>query len=235
MLTGTQYQCPSTRQAAPDLLRTDHVCPMAGLGDVVELQKLVVLDQLFVFAAGVELRGARRIAAEDALHDRRARGLAERDGAVDPVVALPVIVEGLGKLRHRRATSPFEVHQWMTSRSVAEASDGAMSATASAVVPSKFLNVSRIDFPPLRRCRSAARSHFVDRRSGRTAFLVIVYIKCKIKIISCQSLLPHDWPAKRAKTVEDHEARRAAQWPRHRGVRRRSATWRSAPASRPQP
>ena len=74
---------------------------MAFLGDVVQLQEQIVLDQLLVLAAGVELRGARRIAAEHALHDCGARRLAERDGAVDPVVALPVIVEGLGEFGDR--------------------------------------------------------------------------------------------------------------------------------------
>src|SRR5205814_1348865 len=92
---------PVDQTGSADCLRAYHLLPIAGGRDIVELEELVVLDQLFILAAGVELCRAGRIAAENTLHDRRPGRLAERDGAIDPVV-LSVGVESLGELRHRR-------------------------------------------------------------------------------------------------------------------------------------
>ena len=75
---------------------TDDVCPIAFSATCVKVEQQAGLDQLFVLAARVELGGTRRIAAEGALHDRRAGRFAERDGAVDPLVA--GLVELLGEL-----------------------------------------------------------------------------------------------------------------------------------------
>ena len=109
MFTGTHHHLPSIEAGRVDRRRADEARPsLPSVGDVGQVEQQAAGDQFFVLTAGVELRGIRRIATEDALHDGGAGGLAERDGGVDPLVAGRG-VELMGEHRHggllRRPTS----------------------------------------------------------------------------------------------------------------------------------
>ena len=106
MLTGTHHQWPSTRQALPIAFGRMTSSHLPSVATSVEVEQLAARDQLLVLAARIELRRFGRIAAEHALHDGRASRLAKRDGAIDPFVALAVIVERLGELATPRPTRP---------------------------------------------------------------------------------------------------------------------------------
>ena len=99
MLIGSAYQWPSRIEAFHDRLG-ENVLPVAGGGRGVEIGEVAVVDELVELLAGIELHHGGRVAADDAIDARRARGLAAAAGdrRIDPFAAGLVI--GVGEHLH---------------------------------------------------------------------------------------------------------------------------------------